>query len=169
MLENWCVGPTSTLRCIRELRSMARCYEPKVLERMSSHYETKKPLNSGLIQKIIQRCVIFPRVRESLRDHKYIADSRYVNVGLLYLNQVAFSAFDLKVHMDQGQSFVYVTMCTSLLALTPLVRSLTETADLTQLWNEQRESIALLKGSGLRGGPGAFGHIAGGYDVGYYG
>ncbi|OJT11543.1 Thimet oligopeptidase [Trametes pubescens] len=106
MLENW-------------------CYEPKVLERMSSHYETKKPLNSELIQKIIQ--------------------SRYVNVGLFYLNQVSFSAFDLTVHMDQEQ------------------------ADLTQLWNEQRELIALLKGNGLRGGPGAFGHIAGGYDVGYYG
>ncbi len=45
----------------------------------------------------------------------------------------------------------------------------TEQADLTQLWNEQRELIALLKGNGLRGGPGAFGHIAGGYDVGYYG
>lgn len=62
-----------------------------------------------------------------------------------------------------------MSICTSLHALIPLVRSLKEQADLTQLWNEQRESIALLKGSGLSGGPGAFGHIAGGYDVGYYG
>ena len=38
MLENW-------------------CWEPKVLERMSSHFETKKPLPSELIEKIVKRCV----------------------------------------------------------------------------------------------------------------
>lgn len=36
MLENW-------------------CWEPKVLERMSSHFETKKPLPADLIEKIIKR------------------------------------------------------------------------------------------------------------------
>lgn len=61
MLENWCVCSHSTLSYMSELRHMVtgRCYEPKVLARMSSHYETKKPLDSELIQKIIQRCVIF--------------------------------------------------------------------------------------------------------------
>ncbi|EMD39827.1 hypothetical protein CERSUDRAFT_81164 [Gelatoporia subvermispora B] len=62
MLENW-------------------CFEPKVLERMSSHYETKKPLSSDLIQKIIK--------------------SRYVNVGLFYLRQLFFANFDIKVHTTQ--------------------------------------------------------------------
>ncbi|KAI8969624.1 Metalloprotease [Trametes punicea] len=62
MLENW-------------------CFEPKVLERMSSHYETKKSLDADLIQKIIK--------------------SRYVNVGLFYLRQLFFANFDLKVHTDQ--------------------------------------------------------------------
>lgn len=38
MLENW-------------------CWEPKVLEKMSSHYETKKPLPAELIEKIVKRCV----------------------------------------------------------------------------------------------------------------
>ena len=38
MLENW-------------------CFEPEVLKRMSSHYETKKPLSPELIEKIIKRCV----------------------------------------------------------------------------------------------------------------
>ena len=38
MLENW-------------------CYEPKVLEVMSSHYETGKPLDGELIEKIVKRCV----------------------------------------------------------------------------------------------------------------
>ncbi|KAH9922802.1 metallopeptidase MepB [Epithele typhae] len=62
MLENW-------------------CFEPKVLELMSSHYETQKPLDADLIEKIIK--------------------SRYVNVGLFYLRQLFFANFDLKVHTDQ--------------------------------------------------------------------
>lgn len=35
----------------------ARCWEPKVLEQMSSHYETQKPLSPELIEKIIKRFV----------------------------------------------------------------------------------------------------------------
>ncbi|KAL0577646.1 metalloendopeptidase [Marasmius crinis-equi] len=62
MLENW-------------------CWEPKVLEKMSSHYETKKPLSSELIDKLIK--------------------SRYVNIGLFYLRQIFFAKFDIKVHTDQ--------------------------------------------------------------------
>ncbi|KAG6917455.1 hypothetical protein DXG01_002432 [Tephrocybe rancida] len=63
MLENW-------------------CWEPKVLEQMSSHYETKKPLSPELIEKIIK--------------------SRYVNVGLFYLRQTFFAKFDLKVHTEKA-------------------------------------------------------------------
>jgi metallopeptidase MepB len=62
MLENW-------------------CWEPKVLEQMSSHYETKKPLSPELIEKIVK--------------------SRYVNVGLFYLRQLFFAKFDIKVHTDK--------------------------------------------------------------------
>ncbi|KAG2357602.1 hypothetical protein BDR07DRAFT_1453044 [Suillus spraguei] len=62
MLENW-------------------CWEPKVLEKMSSHYETQEPLSPELIDKMIK--------------------SRYVNVGLFYLRQLFYAKFDLKVHMDQ--------------------------------------------------------------------
>lgn len=36
MLENW-------------------CWEPRVLEKMSSHYETKKPLDPELIEKLVKR------------------------------------------------------------------------------------------------------------------
>ncbi|KAI6016480.1 hypothetical protein BKA83DRAFT_4336729 [Pisolithus microcarpus] len=61
MLENW-------------------CWERKVLEKMSSHYENQVPLSPDLIEKIIQ--------------------SRYVNVGLFYLRQLFFAKFDLKVHTD---------------------------------------------------------------------
>ncbi|KAH9480466.1 Thimet oligopeptidase [Psilocybe cubensis] len=62
MLENW-------------------CWEPKVLQKMSSHYQTKEPLSSELIEKLVK--------------------SRYVNVGLFYLRQLFFAKFDLKVHTDQ--------------------------------------------------------------------
>ncbi|KAI0648050.1 Metalloprotease [Trametes meyenii] len=106
MLENW-------------------CYEPKVLERMSSHYRTGKPLDDGLVEKIVK--------------------SRYVNVGLFYLTQVSWSMFDLEVHACQ------------------------ETMDYTKLWNELRESTALLKGGNLGAGQGALRALAGDYDVGLYG
>ncbi|EKM79421.1 hypothetical protein AGABI1DRAFT_113982 [Agaricus bisporus var. burnettii JB137-S8] len=65
MLENW-------------------CWEPKVLERMSSHYEKKEPLAKDLIEKIIK--------------------SRYVNVGLFYLRQLFFAKYDYKVHTDKESS-----------------------------------------------------------------
>jgi len=106
MLENW-------------------CWEPKVLEQMSSHYETKKPLSPELIEKIIK--------------------SRYVNVGLFYLRQLFFAKFDLKVHTDQASE------------------------DYTQLWNNLREKISLVKYDKACPGQGTFGHITGGYDAGYYG
>jgi len=61
MLENW-------------------CFEPAVLEKMSSHYQTGKPLSRELIDKIVK--------------------SRYSNVGLFYLRQVFFAKFDIKVHTD---------------------------------------------------------------------
>ncbi|KAF7346236.1 Metallopeptidase MepB [Mycena sanguinolenta] len=62
MLENW-------------------CWEPEVLTKMSSHYQTQQALSPALIDKIIK--------------------SRYVNVGLFYLRQVFFAKFDIKVHTDQ--------------------------------------------------------------------
>ncbi|CAL1713197.1 unnamed protein product [Somion occarium] len=106
MLENW-------------------CWEPKVLERMSSHYETQKPLSSELIEKIVK--------------------SRYVNVGLFYLRQLFFANYDINVHTAQ------------------------ESEDYTALWNTLREKISLVKGGKHTAGQGTFGHIAGGYDAGYYG
>ncbi|KAF8905842.1 hypothetical protein CPB84DRAFT_1726845 [Gymnopilus junonius] len=61
MLENW-------------------CWEPKVLEKLSSHYEMQKPLSPELIEKLI--------------------NTRYMNTGLFYLHQVFLAKFDLRVHMD---------------------------------------------------------------------
>jgi len=83
MLENW-------------------CWEPKVLEKMSSHYETEKPLSPELIEKIIK--------------------SRYVNVGLFYLRQLFFAKFDLKVHTEQkGED--YTTLWNTLREKISLVKA----------------------------------------------
>ena len=83
MLENW-------------------CWEPKVLEKMSSHYESKKPLSPELIDKIIK--------------------SRYVNVGLFYLRQLFFAKFDLKIHTDQDKED-YTELWSSLREKISLVKS----------------------------------------------
>ncbi|GLB38470.1 putative peptidase family M3 [Lyophyllum shimeji] len=83
MLENW-------------------CWEPKVLEQMSSHYERKEPLTPELIEKIVQ--------------------SRYVNVGLFYLRQLFFAKFDLKVHTDK-QSEDYTELWNSLREKISLVKA----------------------------------------------
>ncbi|KAF5382609.1 hypothetical protein D9615_002965 [Tricholomella constricta] len=86
MLENW-------------------CWEPKVLEQMSSHYETQKPLSPELIEKIIK--------------------SRYVNVGLFYLRQLFFAKFDLKVHTDkEGED--YTSLWNTLREKISLVKSIKE-------------------------------------------
>ena len=69
------------------------------------------------------------------------------------------------MHTDQGQFLVLGTH--SLADLT--VFGIAEPTDYTKLWNELRENISLVKGHDLGAGQGAFAHIAGGYDAGYYG
>ena len=81
MLENW-------------------CWEPKVLEKMSSHFETKKPLPADLIEKIIKRYV---NLSPHSLDISNLLSSRYVNVGLFYLRQLFFANFDIKVHTDKSR------------------------------------------------------------------
>jgi len=83
MLENW-------------------CWEPKVLEKMSSHFETKKPLSPELITKLVK--------------------SRYVNIGLFYLRQVFFAKFDIKVHTS-SEDEDYTVLWNSLRESISLVKS----------------------------------------------
>ncbi|KDR70652.1 hypothetical protein GALMADRAFT_75898 [Galerina marginata CBS 339.88] len=58
------------------------CYEAKVLERITSHYETKKPMSPDLIEKLLK--------------------NRYMNFGLFNLRQLFFAKYDIKVHIDQN-------------------------------------------------------------------
>lgn len=79
-------------------------------------------------------------------DTQLHVHSRYVNVGHFYLRQLTYATFDLVVHNN----------------------TLDANTDYTKLWNELRQQITYLKG-GDQPGQGAFGHIAGEYDVAYYG
>ncbi|KAJ7599941.1 hypothetical protein C8J56DRAFT_3565 [Mycena floridula] len=73
-----------------------------------------------------------------------LLDSRYSNVGLFYLMRVSLYKFDLQIHLDPD-------------------------VNCTNLWNEMRESIALV--ATVRKDPGyaAIESFTGGYDVNLYG
>ena len=85
-----------------------RCWEPKVLAMMSSHYEKQEPLPADLIEKIIKRWVTL--VPGSCMTHSLL-NSRYVNAGLFYLRQLFFGTFDIRVHTDKGIKKPWFTVC----------------------------------------------------------
>ncbi|KAJ7599940.1 hypothetical protein C8J56DRAFT_909190 [Mycena floridula] len=105
MLENW-------------------CWDPRILARISSHYETKEPMPADMIDKLVK--------------------SRYSNVGMFYLLQLFYAKFDFQIHVDPE-------------------------TDYTEMWNDMRKSTALVETVTKCPAHAAFGHITGGYDVGYYG
>jgi Zn-dependent oligopeptidase len=77
-----------------------------------------------------------------------IVRSRYVNIGTFHLRQIFLAKFDLLIHS----------------AHTPLAKT-----TLTTLWNELRTKTTSMKSKNDTLGHGAFGHLMGGYDAGYYG
>lgn len=77
-------------------------WEPKVLKKISSHYETQEPLPDDLIEKLIKRFVASSRWWSGGRVDRIFHTSRYVNAGLFYLRQLFFATFDIKVHTDKG-------------------------------------------------------------------
>lgn len=57
MLENWYILPLVLISFwVLTIITCVRCWEPKVLRKMSSHYQTKEPLSDELIDKLIKRC-----------------------------------------------------------------------------------------------------------------
>ncbi|KAJ8501920.1 hypothetical protein ONZ51_g322 [Trametes cubensis] len=78
------------------------CYEPKVLTLMSSHYQTKKPLDAEFIGKLLK--------------------ARYANVGLFNLRQIAYSQFDLEAHMFEGPGGDYTQLWTDICQSIGLLR-----------------------------------------------
>lgn len=77
--------------------------------------------------------------------------SKHVNTGLSNLRQLHFAIFDMSLHTIDDETQI-------------------DALDLTKLWNELREDIALISNGGVYNtGYATFGHIAGGYESGYYG
>lgn len=90
---------------------------------------------------------------ESLPDDliDLLIKSKNVNNGLFNLRQLFFGLYDMKLHTAQTEEEL-------------------NSLDLTGLWNDLRESVTLLDGEGIQTkGYASFGHIAGGYESGYYG
>jgi Zn-dependent oligopeptidase len=133
-------------------------YEPKVLQRISKHFNTNEPLSLELIDKIIKRWT--PVLFKLFGRLMYLCNSRYVNSGLYYLRQLFFASFDIKVHTDQG--LLHATP-TGVVGLNDAIEA---AADYTELWNDMRESISLVKSGKRLPGQGSFAHITGGYEAG---
>lgn len=77
--------------------------------------------------------------------------SKHVNTGLFNLRQMHFALFDMHLHTIDNEADI-------------------DALDLTKVWNELREEIALISNGGVSNkGYATFGHIAGGYESGYYG
>lgn len=80
-----------------------------------------------------------------------LVKSKNVNGALFNLRQLHFALFDMKLHTISSED-----------ELAQL--------DLLKLWNDLREQVCHISNGGtLTYGYGSFGHIAGGYESGYYG
>ncbi len=90
----------------RELTGLRgdRCFEPKILTRLSKHYETGQPLDADFIDKILKRLALAAVVAARRHPLTEIIRSRYTNVGMFYLRQVSLATFDLRVHLSERKS-----------------------------------------------------------------
>lgn len=80
-----------------------------------------------------------------------LISTKHVNTGLFNLRQLFFGIFDMELH-------------------TIATKEDLDTLDLFKTWNKLREEITLLPSDGnATKGYASFGHIAGGYESGYYG
>ncbi|CAK7895048.1 saccharolysin [[Candida] anglica] len=80
-----------------------------------------------------------------------LVKSKNVNGALANLRQLHFAFFDMKLHTISKEEDL-------------------RKVDLVSLWNNLREEICLISNGGIDTyGYGSFGHIAGGYESGYYG
>ena len=93
------------------------------------------------------------KTKEQLSDDliDQLIKTKNVNNGLFNLRQLHFGLFDMKLHTIEKEEEL-------------------EQLDLTKLWNEMRQTITLIDGDNIpTKGYASFGHIAGGYESGYYG
>ncbi|RCK60634.1 Saccharolysin [Candida viswanathii] len=80
-----------------------------------------------------------------------LVSTKHVNTGLFNLRQLFFGIFDMELHTVATQEDL-------------------DALDLFKTWNRLREEVTLLPSDGnSTKGYASFGHIAGGYESGYYG
>ncbi|KAI8873391.1 zincin [Ramicandelaber brevisporus] len=118
------------------------CWDPVILTKLSGHFQ--RP-NEKIPRELVDALV----------------RTKNVCAGLLNLRQLHFGIFDMTVHL---------VTCNKCHApdddLFPVTNPL---GDLDTLWSNLRYSVALVPDVEKAKGAAGFGHIMGGYDVGYYG
>ncbi|EJD41303.1 zincin, partial [Auricularia subglabra TFB-10046 SS5] len=100
------------------------------------------------VPKVLSKMSSHYKTKEPLSDELIdkIIKSRYVNIGMFMLRQLFFGKYDITVHTAK------------------------EGEDYTKLWARLREETSLVKGPARDApGQGAFAHLTGDYDAGYYG
>ena len=129
MLENW-------------------CYDAVALRRISSHYQTGRPLPDEMIEKLVA--------------------AKNVNAGLLNLRQIFFGLFDMTAHTTNA-TMTSAEAAAAVAANPSLTIKSEEVFDSTRLWEQLRESVTLIPHHPDTFPAATFGHLMGGYDCGYYG
>ncbi|KAF2403440.1 metallopeptidase [Trichodelitschia bisporula] len=139
MLENWCWTPS-------QLRALSKHYSTVSPEYAAAYAEDSK--NSAKPSDVIP---------DDLIDS--IVKTKHVNDALFNLRQLHFGIFDMTIHSPASHAEV-------------------ENLAVSELYNRLRKEISKIDGpeavdpsSGFAWGNGqsTFGHLMGGYDVGYYG
>ncbi|KAI0226383.1 metalloendopeptidase [Massospora cicadina] len=103
------------------------CWDASVLARLSSHHATGETIPEELMRSLIA--------------------AKNAGVGLLYLRQLFFATFDMRLHsLADG-----------------------ERCDTTALYSRLREEVSLISEPMGTCAAATFGHLMGGYDAGYYG
>ncbi|KAF8508190.1 metallopeptidase MepB [Hysterangium stoloniferum] len=98
--------------------------------------------------RVLKKMSSHYKTKEPLSDDLIdkLTQGRNTNVGLFYLRQGFFGMFDLRAHTSQAEE------------------------NYMALWNNLRQEISLLQNDEkFVCGQGAFGHLFGGYEAGYYG
>jgi hypothetical protein len=132
MLENWWVYLHWS--CV-DLIMSHRCWEPKVLQKLSSHYKTQEPLSPELIEKIVKRQATPININESAFLIDALLQPLFRCWPLLPL-----SGFRSFVRHQTAQYSRYLLVSMLLTADRVL-----EKQDSTLLWNTLRDQIALVK------------------------
>lgn len=132
------------------------CWTPSQLKSMGQHYSTLSPEYLAAWQEQTGQQTPPPeRIPDAMIEN--LIRTKHVNGALFVLRQLHFGIFDMTIHEPQSQEQV-------------------KAMSVTSMYNRLRREITQLDGPEVLGmgddwghGEAIFGHLMGGYDVGYYG